>query len=95
MNKRQGRKISRMLRNKSRKTLKVSSPIQIEDEELITNQEVSSPQHVSSQESIENLAKEKENERIETDPNLEVSFWKNKYYIVVPMLQANIIDLEL
>jgi hypothetical protein len=48
MNKRQGRKISRMFINKSRKTLKVSSPIQVEDEELITNQEVSSPQHVSS-----------------------------------------------
>jgi hypothetical protein len=95
MNKRQGRKISRMFRNKSRKTSKASSPIQVEDEELVTNQEVSSPQHVSSQEPIENLAKEKEKERTETGPNLEVSFWKDKYYSVVPVLQANIIDLEL
>jgi hypothetical protein len=84
-----------MFRNKSRKTSKASSPIQVEDEELVTNQEVSSPQHVSSQEPIENLAKEKEKERTETDPNLEVSFWKDKYYSVVPVLQANIIDLEL
>jgi hypothetical protein len=59
------------------------------------NQEVSSTQHVSSQEAIENLAKEKENEITETSPNLEVSFWKDKYYSVVPMLQANTIDLEL
>jgi hypothetical protein len=26
---------------------------------------------------------------------LEVSFWKDKYYSVVPVLQANTIDLEL
>jgi hypothetical protein len=50
------------------------------------NHEVSSPQHISSQEPIENIAKEKEKERIETGPNLEVSFWKDKYYSVVPML---------
>jgi hypothetical protein len=64
---------------------------------LVTNQEVSSPQHIFSQELIENIAKEKEKEkeRNETGPNLEVSFWKDKYYSVVPMLQANIIDLEL
>jgi hypothetical protein len=74
MNKRQGRKISRMFRNKSRKTSKASSPIQVEDEELVTNQEVSSPQHVSSHEPIENLSKEKEKEKNETSPNLEVSF---------------------
>jgi hypothetical protein len=43
MKKLQGRKISRMLRNKSRKTANVNSPIQIEDEELVKNQEVSSP----------------------------------------------------
>jgi hypothetical protein len=43
MNKRQGRKISRMFINKSRKTSKASSPIHVEDEEWATNQEVSSP----------------------------------------------------
>jgi hypothetical protein len=74
MNKRQGRKNSTMFKNKSRKTSKASSPIQVEDEDLVTNQEVSSPQHVSSHEPIENLAKEKEKERTEIDPNLEVSF---------------------
>ena len=63
-----------MFRNKSRKTSKPSSPIQVEDEELVTNKEVSSPQHVSSQEPIENISKEKEKERTETGPNLEVSF---------------------
>jgi hypothetical protein len=56
MNKRQGRKISRMLRNKSRKTLKSISPIQLEYEDLVTNHEVSSPQHASLQEPFENLA---------------------------------------
>jgi hypothetical protein len=64
-----------MFRNKSRKTSKSSSPIQVKDEELVTNQKVSSPKHVSSQEPIENLAKEKEKER--TDPiwiyNLDVN----------------------
>jgi hypothetical protein len=100
MNKMQGRKISRIFRNKSRKTSKASYCIQVDDEELATNNEVSSPQHVSpyhisSQEPSENLAKEKEKERTETSPNLEISFWKDKYYSVVPVLQANIIDLEL
>jgi hypothetical protein len=79
MNKRQGRKISRMFRNKSRKTSKSCSPIQGEDEELVTNQEVSSPQHISLQEPIEKVYKEKEKEKTKTDPNMEVSFWKDKY----------------
>jgi hypothetical protein len=59
MNKRKGRKISRMFRNKYRKNLKASSPIQVEDEELVTNREFSSTQHISSQEPIEKVAKEK------------------------------------
>jgi hypothetical protein len=45
MNKRQGKHISIMLRNKSRKNSNVSSPIQIEDEELVKNQDGSSPEN--------------------------------------------------
>jgi hypothetical protein len=78
MNKRQGRKISRMLRNKSRRNSKSSSPIQVEDEELVTNKKLSSPQSISLQEPIEKVSKEKEKEKIESDPNMEVSFWKDK-----------------
>jgi hypothetical protein len=68
MNKRQGRKISRMFRNKSRKTSKASSPIQVEDEELVTNQEVSSPQHISPQEPIEKSLKKKRRRKLKPIP---------------------------
>jgi hypothetical protein len=98
MNKLQGRKISRMLRNKSRKNSNVSSPVQIEDEELVKNHEVSSPQKISlhtMEELSEKVVEESEKGKTKIDPNLEVSFWKNKYYSVVPVLQENIIDLEL
>jgi hypothetical protein len=47
MNKRKERKTSRMFRNKSRKNSKDSSPIQVEDEYLVINQEASSPKHIS------------------------------------------------
>jgi hypothetical protein len=43
MNKRQGRKISRMLINKYIKTSNVSYPFQIEDGEWVKNQEVPFP----------------------------------------------------
>jgi hypothetical protein len=62
---------------------------------LVTNQKVSSPKNISSQEPIENLAKEKEKERTEMGPSLELSFLKDTYYSMVPLLQDNIIDLEL
>jgi hypothetical protein len=41
---------------------------------LVTNQEVSFPQQVSSQEPIEYLDKEKKKERSKIGPNLEVYF---------------------
>jgi hypothetical protein len=37
MNKKQERKIPKMFKNKSRKTSKISAPVQIEDEELVRN----------------------------------------------------------
>jgi hypothetical protein len=76
MNKRQGRKISRMLRNKSRKNSNVSSPVQIEDEELVKNQEVSLPLNISShtmEEPAEKVVEESEKGKAKTNPNLEVS----------------------
>jgi hypothetical protein len=98
MNKRQGRKFPECSETNLGKTSNVSSPVQIEDEELVKNQEVSSPQNISShtmEEPVEKVVEESEKGKAKTDPNLEVSFWKDKYYSVVPMLQENIIDLEL
>jgi hypothetical protein len=45
---------------------------------LVTNKKLSSPQSISLQEPIEKVSKEKEKEKIESDPNMEVSFWKDK-----------------
>jgi hypothetical protein len=62
---------------------------------LVTNQKVSSPKHVSSQEPIENLAKEKEKERTKTSPICRFPSGRINIILVVPVLQDNIIDLEL
>jgi hypothetical protein len=68
MNKRQGRKISRMLRNKSRKTSKVSSPVQIEDEELVKNQEVSSPQTILHRNPLKRSLKKQRRKKLKSIP---------------------------
>jgi hypothetical protein len=60
-NKRQGRKFSRFLRNKTRKITNVSSPIQIEDEDLGKTQEFSSHKIDSSHTAKEPLEKSIEN----------------------------------
>jgi len=98
MNKRPGRKISRMLINKYIKNSNVSYPFQIEDGEWVKNQEVSFPQDISlhiMEELAENFVEESEKGKTKTDLNMEVSFWKDKYYSVVPVIKENIIDLEL
>lgn len=74
MNKRKGRKISRMIINKSRKDYKIRSPLQIEDEDLVRNQEVSSPRHNFLQEPVEKVTEEIKKEKTKINPNLEVSF---------------------
>jgi hypothetical protein len=47
------------------------------------------------EETAKKVVEESENRKAKTDPNMEVSFWKEKYYSVVPVLQVNIIYLEL
>jgi hypothetical protein len=44
---------------------------------------------------LKKLLKKKKRRQLKSDPNLKVSFWKEKYYSVVLVLQANTIDLEL
>jgi signal recognition particle subunit SEC65 len=98
MNKRQGRKISRMLRNKSMKSSNVSSLVEIEDDEFVKNQEVYYPRNISShimEETPEKVVEEFEKGKSKVNTNLDVSFWKDKYYLVVLVLQENLIDLEL
>jgi hypothetical protein len=47
------------------------------------------------EELAENFVEESEKGKTKTDLNMEVSFWKDKYYSVVPVIKENIIDLEL
>jgi len=78
-NKRQGRNVSRFLRKKTRKTTNVSSPIQIEDEDLGKTQEFSFHKIDSSHNAKEPLEKSVEKHvegKQKIDPGLEVSFWK-------------------
>jgi len=90
VNKSQGRQISRVVKNKSRKVVNVGSPIHIEDDEI---KEVLA---YSSQEKYLSPIKGKSmDEKPNVDSSREASFWKKKYFEVVPILQNNLIDLEL
>jgi hypothetical protein len=90
MNKKQGRNISKMLRNKEKGASKVNIPIDIEDQGLNSTQNTYT-QKYQSPPPIENTVEE--NSKI--DSSLEASFWKSKYYDIVPILDSNMVDLEL
>jgi len=76
--------------NKSKKVSNVDFPIRIEDDETKETQH----NYSREKESSPIMGKPVE-EKSRIDTSSEASFWKKKYFAVLPNLQNSLIDLEL